>query len=103
MAEIKIFHHVERAYISDAINVYIGNNEQMSADWKAWLDYLLDALQTEDDVIKVEDKNNYIQVFYDIVLAGYLKDEFRRARNSPTVINGFCYGNIGHFLSGWAF
>ena len=103
MAEIKIFHQKERSYITDAINVYYANNEQISSDWKAWLDHLLDALKTEDSIIQVEDKNNYIQTFYDILLVGYLKDEFRRARNSPTVINGFSYGNRGHFLSGWNF
>lgn len=103
MAEIKIFHPKERSYISDAIKVYYGNNEQVSSDLKAWLDHLLEALQTENDVIQVEDKNNYLQFFYDMVLVSYLKDEFRRARNSPTVINGFCYGNNGHFLRGWGF
>ena len=103
MAEIKIFHHKERSYITDAIKVYFEKNEQMSSDWKAWLDHLLDALQTENDVIEVEDKNNYIQGFYDMVLESYLKDEFRRARNSPMVINGFCYGNTGRFLRAWGF
>ncbi len=101
MAEIKIFHHKERAYVSDALNVYMENHPQMSKDWKAWLEHLLQGLQTENNEIQVEDKNNYIQVFYDMVLADYLNDEFRRARNSPTVINGFVYGNKGHFLSGW--
>jgi hypothetical protein len=103
MAEIKIFHNKERAYISDAIKVYFEKNEQMSSDWRDWLDHLLDAVQKENDVIQVEDKNNYIQEFYDMVLESYLKDEFRRARNSPTVLNGFCYGNKGHFLRGWGF
>jgi hypothetical protein len=103
MAEIKIFHSNERPYISDAIKAYFDNNEQISSEWKAWLDHLLDALQTDQEVIQVEDKNNYIQSFYNMVLASYINDEFRRARNSPNVINGFSYGNTGHFLRGWSF
>jgi len=102
MAKIKIFHKAERAYVSDAIKVYIENNASISSDWKSWLEGVLEGIQSEEKSNTVEDKNNYLQEFYNTVLSDYLKDEFRRARNSPAVLNGFCYGNIGRFLHGWS-
>jgi len=102
MAEIKISHNKERVYVKDAINVYFAENEQVSSNWKSWLKNLQKELETDKDVITVEDTNNFLVTFYEMVLGAYLKDEFRRARNSPMVLNGFCYCNNGHFLSGWS-
>ena len=101
MAALRISHKSERAYLTDAINVYFTNNDQASAKWKSWLEYLLQEIQTEKTTIEVEETNNYVNDFFEMVLGAYLKDEFRRARNSPLVLNGFSYVNQGNFLNGW--
>ena len=102
MADIKIFHERERAYLKDAINVYLERNESISSDWKQCLEGLLSGLETNSATIELNDENNFMNEFFDGVLVKYLEDDFRRARGSITVLNGFAYGNLGRFLSGWS-
>ena len=102
MADIRILHNRERAYLKDAISVYLERNESISSDWKKWLEKLQSGLDSDSDNLEVSESNNYINEFYDGVLVDYLGDEFRRARGSITVLNGFSYGNIGRFLKGWS-
>ena len=40
MADIRILHNRERAYLKDAISVYLERNESISSDWKKWLEKL---------------------------------------------------------------